>query len=173
MLPPSLSPRAGGVSYDPAEAIGNRPAIRQNRAMLSDAQRRFLDHCRVGHLATADRKGTPHVIPVCFAVAEGTLYITIDEKPKRQDRLLKRVRNILENPQAAFVLDRYDEDWRRLGWVMLRGPAEILETGAEHDAAQAMLRGRYPQYRAMNLAALPGIALGIERAVSWGDLSTA
>jgi PPOX class probable F420-dependent enzyme len=141
--------------------------------MLSDAQRRFLDYCRVGHLATADRKGMPHVIPVCYVLAEGTLYITIDEKPKRQDRLLKRVRNILENPQAAFVADRYDEDWRRLGWVMLRGRAEILEMGAEHDAAQAMLRGRYPQYRAMSLAGLPVIAVRVERAVSWGDLSVA
>ena len=141
--------------------------------MLSDAQRRFLDYCRVGHLATADRKGMPHVIPVCYVLAEGTLYITIDEKPKRQDRPLKRVRNILENPQAAFVADRYDEDWRRLGWVMLRGRAEILETGAEHDAAQAMLRGRYPQYRAMSLAGLPVIAVRVERAVSWGDLSVA
>ena len=141
--------------------------------MLSDAQRRFLDYCRVGHLATADRKGMPHVIPVCYVLAEGTLYITIDEKPKRQDRLLKRVRNILENPQAAFVLDRYDEDWRRLGWVMLGGRAEILEMGAEHDAAQELLRARYPQYRAMSLAALPVIAMRVARVTGWGDLSTA
>lgn len=139
--------------------------------MLSDAQRRFLDHCRVGHLATADQKGVPHVIPVCYAIGEGTLYITIDEKPKRRDAPLKRVRNVLANPQAAFVVDRYDEDWRRLGWVMLRGGAEILEEGPEHDAAQAMLRERYPQYRAMNLAGLPVIALRIARALSWGDLS--
>ena len=139
--------------------------------MLSDAQRRFLDHCRVGHLATADQKGVPHVTPVCYALGEATLYITIDEKPKRRDVPLKRVRNILANPQAAFVVDRYDEDWRRLGWVMLRGGAEILETGLEHDAAQAMLRERYPQYRAMNLAGLPVIALRIARATSWGDLS--
>jgi PPOX class probable F420-dependent enzyme len=110
---------------------------------------------------------------VCYALGEGRLYITIDEKPKRHDRPLKRVRNILENPQAAFVTDRYDEDWRRLGWVMLRGPAEILEEGPEHDAAQTMLRARYPQYRAMNLAGLPVIALRIERALSWGDLSVA
>src|SRR5438270_9643637 len=172
MLPPSQSPRAGGVSYDQAEAIGNRPAIRQNRAMLSDAQRRFLDYCRVGHLATADRKGMPHVIPVCYVLAEGTLYITIDEKPKRQDRPLKRVRNILENPQAAFVADRYDEDWRRLGWVMQRGLAEILEMGVELDAALAMLRGCYPPCRAMNLAGVAVIALRIEWAAGWGDLST-
>jgi PPOX class probable F420-dependent enzyme len=141
--------------------------------MLSDAQRRFLDYCQVGHLATADRKGMPHVIPVCYVLAEGTLYITIDEKPKRRDVPLKRVRNILENPQAAFVVDHYDEDWRRLGWVMLRGPTQILESGPEHDQAQELLRARYPQYRAMSLAGLPVIALRIERAVSWGDLSVA
>jgi PPOX class probable F420-dependent enzyme len=139
--------------------------------MISDAQRRFLNHCRVGHLATADRNGVPHVIPVCYAVARDTLYVTVDEKPKRRDMPLKRVRNILENPQAGFVADHYDEDWRRLGWVMLRGAAEILETGAEHDRAQELLRARYPQYRAMNLAELPVIALRIARATSWGDLS--
>ena len=139
--------------------------------MLSDAQRVFLERGRVGHLATADAAGVPHVIPVCYAVAEDTLYITVDEKPKRQDIPLKRVRNILENPKAAFVLDRWDEDWRRLGWVMLRGEAEILEAGPEHDQAQALLTARYPQYRAMDLADLPVIALRIARVTSWGDLS--
>ena len=140
--------------------------------MISDAQRRFLDKNRVGRLATADRSGEPHVIPVCYAVAENTLYVTIDEKPKRRDVPLKRLRNILENPQAAFVVDHYDEDWRRLGWVMLRGPTQILESGPEHDKAQALLRARYPQYRAMNLTDLPVIALRIARAIGWGDLST-
>ena len=147
--------------------------MQANSAMLSEAQRRFLEQNRVGRLATADKGGMPHAVPVCYAVAENTLYVTIDEKPKRQDRPLKRVRNILENPQAAFVADRWDEDWNRLGWVMLRGSAEILYDGAEHDRAQALLRDRYPQYRSMNLAELPVIALRIARATSWGDLSGA
>lgn len=138
--------------------------------MLSERQRRFLDTSRVGHLATADRSGAPHLIPVCYAVEDRTLYITIDEKPKRRDMPLKRLRNILENPQAAFVVDRWDEDWSRLGWVMLRGTAEILYHGHEHDRAQALLVERYPQYRAMNLAELPVIALRIARATGWGDL---
>jgi PPOX class probable F420-dependent enzyme len=111
------------------------------------------------------------VIPVCYAVADQTLYVTVDEKPKRRDMPLKRVRNILGNPRAAFVADRYDEDWRRLGWVMLRGGAEILESGPEHDHAQALLTARYPQYREMNLAALPVIALRVARVTGWGDLS--
>ena len=139
--------------------------------MLSENQRRFLDKNRVGRLATADRSGAPHVIPVCYAAAGDALYITIDEKPKRSDVPLKRVHNILENPRAAFVVDHYDEDWRRLGWVMLRGAAEILDNGPEHDRAQDLLRARYPQYRAMNLPGLPVIALRIVRATSWGDLS--
>jgi PPOX class probable F420-dependent enzyme len=139
--------------------------------MLSDTQRRFVDSRRVGHLATADASGAPYLVPVCFVLGEAAIYITIDEKPKRQDRPMKRVRNILENSRAAFVVDRWNEDWTRLGWVMLRGPAEILDSGAEHDAAQESLRGRYPQYRAMNLAELPVIALRIAHVAGWGDLS--
>src|ERR1700752_3733540 len=104
--------------------------------MLSEDQARFLDACRVGHLATADARAMPHLVPVCFVVSEGALYITIDQKPKGDPRALKRLRNITENPVAAFVADRWDEDWTRIGWVMLRGPAEILTAGAEPDQAQ-------------------------------------
>ena len=138
--------------------------------MLSEAQRRFLDAGRVAHLATADAGGVPHVVPVCYAVAAGALYITIDEKPKRQDVPLKRLRNIIANPAVAVSVDRWDEDWSRLAWVMLRGRAEILETGAEHDRAQDVLRARYPQYRAMDLGPLPVIAVRIERVTGWGRL---
>jgi len=139
--------------------------------MLSDQQVHFLASCRVGHLATADARAAPHLVPVCFVVSEGALYITIDQKPKGDPRGLKRLRNIVENPLAAFVADRYDEDWARLGWVMLRGPAEILVDGAEHDRAQALLRSRYRQYQGMALDDLPVIALRIERVTSWGNLS--
>ncbi len=138
--------------------------------MLTEAQRRFLDRARVGHLATSDRNGVPHVVPVCYALAGASLYIAIDQKPKRRAVPLKRERNIAENPAAAFIVDRYDEDWRRLGWVMLRGRAELLAAGAEHAEAQALCRARYPQLAAMDLAGLPVIALRIARATSWGDL---
>ena len=140
--------------------------------MLSDGERRFLAHCRVARLATADRSAVPHVMPVCFAVHDVTLYITIDEKPKRRSvSMLKRLKNITENPVVAVVADRYDEDWTRLGWVMLRGRAEILAAGAEHDDAQALLRARYPQLEAMRIAELPVIAVRIEHAMSWGNLT--
>ena len=140
--------------------------------LLSDGERRFLSDRRIAHLATADAQAAPHVVPVCFAVAQSTLYITIDEKPKRiPGTALKRLRNISENPTVAVVVDRYDEDWALLGWVMLRGRAEILPEGTEHDDAQALLQQRYRQLEAMQIGKLPVIAIRIEHSVSWGNLS--
>ena len=140
--------------------------------MISAEQAAFLTAQRVGRLASADAQGRPHVVPVCFAIDEANLYVSIDEKPKQASaRPLKRLRNIMANPAVAFVADRYDEDWRQLGWVMLRGNAEILAQGHEHDHAQALLRDRYPQYRTMQLSELPVIALRIGHATGWGNLS--
>ena len=138
---------------------------------MTPAQRGFLLAGRVGHLATADAAAAPHVVPVCFALADSDLYVTIDRKPKCSGRKLRRLVNIAANPRASFIVDRYAEDWTRLGWVMLRARAEILFDGAEHAAAQALLRARYAQYAAMDLAPLPVIALRIASVTSWGDLS--
>jgi PPOX class probable F420-dependent enzyme len=139
--------------------------------MLSARERHFVERRRIGHLATADKSAVPHVVPVCFGLWEDRLYITIDRKPKREGgRRLKRLANIAENPAVSIVFDRYDEDWRRLAWVMLHGWAEILTAGSEHDRAQAQLRSRYKQLDAMQIGELPVIAIHIERAASWGDL---
>lgn len=140
--------------------------------MPSDEERSFLLGRRIGHLATADRHAIPHVVPVCFAFAEGTLYITIDEKPKAgSGTALKRLRNIAENPVVAVVVDRYAEDWSLLGWVMLRGRAEILTEGKEHYSAQSLLRARYRQLEAMRIDKLPVISVRVARTTSWGNLS--
>ena len=140
-------------------------------SMLSAIQRGFVESMRVARLATADASGAPHVVPVCFALIGDNLYVTIDGKPKRPDvRTMKRLRNIAENPNVAVVIDRYDDDWSRLRWVMLRGRAEILDHGEEHDRAQAVLRDRYPQYRAMRIEPLPVIALRIGRVTAWAPI---
>jgi PPOX class probable F420-dependent enzyme len=111
-------------------------------------------------------------VPVCFAISEYTLYVAIDEKPKRHPvTALKRLRNIAENPALVLIVDRYDEDWSNLGWVMLHGYAEILHEGREHRDAQALLRSRYPQLGAMQIATYPVIAVRIERTTSWGNLA--
>ncbi len=143
--------------------------------MLSPVERLFLEARRVAHLATADAGAAPHVVPVCYAVADAAIYITIDEKPRRATgRPLQRLRNIAQNPAVALVADRYDDgDWSRLGWVMIRGRAEVLHRGPEHAEAQRRLRARYAQMAAMALEPLPVIAIRIERVASWGDLAPA
>jgi PPOX class probable F420-dependent enzyme len=138
--------------------------------MFSAEEFRFTESQRIAHLATADAGGRPHVLPVCFAYAEGRIYIVIDEKPKRSLKL-KRLRNIEENPHVALVLDRYDEDWSRLGWVLIHGTAALLDSGPEHVQALAALRERYPQYLEMVLEQRPVIRVTMERVSSWGTLS--
>jgi PPOX class probable F420-dependent enzyme len=139
--------------------------------MLTDQQRRFLDAERVACLATADAAGRPHVVPICYALMGDSVYFTIDEKPKKKPGAsLKRLANLRENPFAALLVDRYDEDWSRLGWVMVQGRAEVLEGGPEHDLAQVGLRDRYPQLATMRIEALPVVAVRIDHIASWGQL---
>jgi PPOX class probable F420-dependent enzyme len=141
--------------------------------MLTNRQRRFLDAQRVARLATADAAGRPHVVPICYALSGETVYFTIDEKPKKTPGArLKRLANLRENPFAALLVDRYHEDWSRLGWVMVQGRAEVLESGPEHDLAQANLRARYPQLATMRIEGLPVVAVRVDHVASWGRLES-
>lgn len=131
---------------------------------------RFLRHARIARLATADRVGQPHVIPICFVFDGKHFYSPIDEKPKRTaPRRLKRLRNISENSQVALVIDRYDEDWRKLAYVLIFAKARILSRGEKHRRAVRLLRRKYPQYRAMGIDRLPMIAIAPKRIVCWGN----
>lgn len=130
---------------------------------VTDWEREFVASARVGRLATADRQGEPHVIPVCFVLDGDTIWSIIDEKPK-SGRRLKRLRNIEETGKAALVVDHYDEDWTQLAWVMLRGIATI-QTVSEDTLA--LLREKYPQYVAMKLEGAEVVRLAIDRWSSW------
>ena len=140
--------------------------------VLGEDQAAFLVRQRVARLATVDDAGIPHAVPVCFALAQTSIFIALDEKPKDVPvTRLKRVRNILENPNVALIADRYAEDWNLLAFVMVRGRAELLDPGTEeHAAAVRLLRGKYHQYEAMRIEENPIIAIRPESAASWGAL---
>ena len=138
--------------------------------MLSPGQDRFLRSARTAHLATADAKGQPHVIPVCYAFDGESIYSVLDAKPKSTShRRLRRVRNILVNPQVSLVVDHYEEDWSRLRYVLVLGEAGLLEEGEEWTRAIAMLREKYPQYQAMDLDESPVIKITPVRFVPWSS----
>jgi PPOX class probable F420-dependent enzyme len=136
---------------------------------LSAAARELLANARTGHLATSDQYARPHVVPIVFVWCEGVLYTALDRKPKRDDdwHALRRVRNIETNGRVAVVVDRYDEDWSRLAYVLLEGVATILESGEERDAAAALLIEKYRQYAEVSLDGRPVVRVAVERAVEW------
>ena len=131
---------------------------------------RLIRSARVAHLATADESGQPHVIPICFVFDGKYFYSPIDEKPKRvAPQKLKRLKNIQENAQVALVVDRYDEDWRKLAYVLVIGKARVLLSGAKHRKAVNRLRRKYRQYRFMAIDQRPMIVIRPTRMTSWGD----
>ncbi|HEV8251034.1 MAG TPA: TIGR03668 family PPOX class F420-dependent oxidoreductase [Gaiellaceae bacterium] len=105
-----------------------------------------LARARVARLATTDRDGRPHLVPIVFALDGDTLYSAVDSKPKRSRRL-RRIENARARPDVTVLVDHYEEDWSRLWWIRLRGRARVLDGGPEHDRALALLVEKYPQYR--------------------------
>jgi PPOX class probable F420-dependent enzyme len=127
--------------------------------------REILREARSGHLGLLDRDGRPRVLPVTFAVHDGTLVTAVDHKPKRAGgRDLARVRWLRERPAAALTVDRYDDDWSRLAWVQALGAAEVLDEppAGVLDA----LAAKYPQY-AERAPGGPFIRLVPERFIHW------
>ena len=140
----------------------------RSRGVLSQVEVAFVGRQRVAHLATADARGVPHVVPVCCVYLDGSFWIAIDEKPKRTLRL-KRLRNIEENPRVSLVFDRYEDDWSRLAYVLVQGEASVVP-GLQQPGALAALREKYPQYREMRLEERPLIRVRPRKVVSWGAL---
>ena len=140
------------------------------RARLTEAEAAFIARQRVARLATADAGGRPHVVPVCYAWDGARFVMPLDEKPKRvADAALRRVRNIEARHEAALVIDHYEDDWSRLGYVLVEGRADLLAPDApDHAGLVALLRARYPQYHAMALESRPLLTLSPWRIISWG-----
>ena len=108
----------------------------------------FVSSARVARLGTADASGRPLVVPVCYAFDGRRWYSAIDGKPKRAAAgNLKRVGNIRENPRVSVLIDHYDDDWRRLRYVIIHGTADLLSEGPEHSYALDLLAAKYPQHQ--------------------------
>lgn len=106
--------------------------------------RRRVDEARVARLATVRPDGSPHVVPIVYAVDGDTLYTPVDEKPKRTPEL-QRLRNIAAEPRVELLVDHYEEEWDRLWWVRLGGRAHVVGEGPEHDRGAELLRAKYQQ----------------------------
>jgi PPOX class probable F420-dependent enzyme len=128
----------------------------------------LINSARIAHLATADARGQPHVIPICFVYDGKSFYSPIDEKPKRAaPQRLKRLRNIKTNPQVAIVIDHYEENWTKLTYVLVVGQARVTLRGTNHRKAVKLLRKKYLQYRTMAIDRRPLIVIRPIKVTCW------
>jgi len=134
--------------------------------------RRRVGAARVGRLATVRPDGTPHLVPICFALVEGehgdVIVSPTDEKPKTTYEL-RRLKNIAAQPAVSLIVDHYEEEWSRVWWVRVDGRGRVIDEGAEHDDALAALRAKYDQYQSIGM---PGavLAIDVDRWTGWSYL---
>lgn len=105
----------------------------------------ILRDARRGVLTSVDSRGRPHAVPVCYVIRNEEIVTPIDAKPKGTKPLGRR-KNLERDPTATFLVDRWSENWSRLGWVMVRGRARFEESGNHDDLLE-----RYPQYENVSI----------------------
>lgn len=126
--------------------------------------RELLGSERVARLAFVDDRDRPRVQPVTFAVAGAAVWSAIDEKPKRTAEPA-RLRYLERRPEAALLVDAYDDDWTRLAWVQLLGRVDVLPIDSSPEAITA-LAAKYEQY-AKRTPPGPLLRLTVDRALHW------
>jgi PPOX class probable F420-dependent enzyme len=114
----------------------------------AQARQRFST-ATVARLGTVGSGGTPHLVPIVFALlGESTVVTAVDHKQKRT-LALRRLKNITANPAVSLLADEYSDDWDALWWARADGRARVLAPDQE-PALRAMaidaLVARYVQY---------------------------
>jgi pyridoxamine 5'-phosphate oxidase family protein len=87
----------------------------------------YLREPRLGCLATVDRDGNPHVVPVGFRYNSKTDTIDIGGHNIAQT---KKWRDAGRHPRVAFVIDDVLPPWRPRS-IEILADAELLESGGD------------------------------------------
>jgi len=116
-----------------------------------EARRRFAG-ARVAVLGTVDASGTPHLVPITFAVEGDTVWSAVDEKPKRSPSL-RRHANLRTNAAARLLVQHWDEDWAALWWVRADGTAILHDAVETVERVRELLREKYNQYSRVRISA--------------------
>ena len=126
--------------------------------------RELLATERVARLGYVDDHDRPRVLPVTFAVVGEAVWSAIDEKPKRTPEPA-RIAYLRRRPEAALLVDVYDDDWSLLAWVQLMGRVDVLPVDSSPEAVAA-LAAKYEPY-ARKAPPGPLLRLTVERALHW------
>jgi nitroimidazol reductase NimA-like FMN-containing flavoprotein (pyridoxamine 5'-phosphate oxidase superfamily) len=131
---------------------------------LRRAHADFLALQRVAHVATADLRGRPHVVPVCLVVENGRLYFA-------SGKTGRKLRDLRANPQIAVGADDYTEAWGRLRGVVVHGTARVHARNPTFRRIRRRLYAKYLQYRTeATLGDRDSVVIEVtpRRAYGWG-----
>ena len=127
---------------------------------LTDAIKAYLAKSPVCRIASVTASGQPHVIPVCPVFDGETVYVDLGTTSVSG-------RAVINEPRVAVLFDEYFDDWSKLRKVLLKCQAEPV-TGAEQEAAWAMIRQKFPQYEGIDWKPRLTVALRIQTWLSEG-----
>ena len=123
--------------------------------------RRKVAAARAARVGTLDERGRVHLVPIVYVVEGDTLYSSTDAEPRA-----RRLRNLQVNPAVTLLVDEYDEDWKQVWWVRLRGTGRVIESGSEYERAHHLLSEKYPQFGG-DPGGGPVMAIDVEQWAGW------
>jgi nitroimidazol reductase NimA-like FMN-containing flavoprotein (pyridoxamine 5'-phosphate oxidase superfamily) len=109
----------------------------QLRDLDPTGARRMFAGLPVVHVATLDRDGSPHVVPLWFVWPEDALYVST----RREGRTWA---NVLADPRVALTID-LGRSWVEIAGIEVRGNAEPLR--AEDAAMRRPISTWHEKYR--------------------------
>jgi PPOX class probable F420-dependent enzyme len=133
---------------------------------MNKEEENYLRLSKRGFLATVGLSGKPTAVPICFVHWRGEIFTAIDKKPK-SSRQLARVRNLTTTAEVAFIADYYDDDWRKLSYLLIHGKARILKRKTDQARIRRLLCAKYPQYRRMGLEGATILSIRIAKSKLW------
>ena len=146
--------------------------------MINDTYlKTIIGKATVARLATVDSECKPHLIPVVFVYDNDHYFIPIDQKSKlSKPENLKRIKNIQQNPNVALLIDEYNEDWRKLYFIMIQGKTSIIG-GKESDQnepallekAHKLLSSKYVQYQEIGIGEYV-IMIVPQKVITWKNV---
>ncbi len=108
---------------------------------LKKKERDFISLQRVLRIATVDKNGMPHNVPVCHVMDGDRIYFATGKKSKK-------IKNLEENGKVALVCDEYSEIWSYLKGVFVQGKTRVISKGPEFRKLRKMLYQKYTLYEA-------------------------
>lgn len=124
-------------------------------------------------LATVSQYGNPLAHTVNYASEGATIYFCTNKNTRK-------AKNIINNPNVSYTVDRECENWSDIVAVQMEGRASILNEKSEIEKAGTLLVGKFPQLASMPpdpdfvfIKVEPLRAIYIDNKVSWGYRETA